>query len=436
MAYCMLGIFDINMPTLYGEGGKAFLRLQEEILRTSDDHSLFAWIDKSAADTATSGLLALSPKMFAYSSNVVSFRDWTEATYPFSLSNSGLSITLPMDHSSTIHVEARSAGRAVFRPVQRQKSSSSYRGFLNCAWSNDRRGRVYVELLLIGEIAQQFCRTNLALPLHAESPPKTVRQIYVRQFPTLPLPQDIIHPQPFIVELRHEGLASDYALRAYLHDESAIYQKNWFATLMRQKAFEANGGDSVFLFPGQPRQLVLVLLMEYLPTFSKFFLMLGSGHKSHLPMMDYRVIRPSEHILYNDLQHFLQASRVVPAMDTYVARLDKSFVTKRMTKVKEWLDQFRFVYDPLNRNSLAPTHEDALTGGGTRTCTQFSMSGVDHHVQIERLDDEVVQSRGRISVKLRIGGHNYSDIGIADHGRDGCSQVVPKLGEKMKSRTA
>ncbi|KAK0609562.1 heterokaryon incompatibility protein-domain-containing protein [Bombardia bombarda] len=44
MAYCLLGIFDINMPLLYGEGGKrAFARLQEEIIKMSDDESIFAW---------------------------------------------------------------------------------------------------------------------------------------------------------------------------------------------------------------------------------------------------------------------------------------------------------------------------------------------------------------------------------------------------------
>ncbi|KAH9910726.1 uncharacterized protein BXZ73DRAFT_83238 [Epithele typhae] len=42
-AYCLMGIFDINMPMLYGEGRKAFQRLQEEIMRTSTDTSLFAW---------------------------------------------------------------------------------------------------------------------------------------------------------------------------------------------------------------------------------------------------------------------------------------------------------------------------------------------------------------------------------------------------------
>ena len=42
-AYCLMGIFFVNMPLLYGEGERAFIRLQEEIIRVSDDHSLFAW---------------------------------------------------------------------------------------------------------------------------------------------------------------------------------------------------------------------------------------------------------------------------------------------------------------------------------------------------------------------------------------------------------
>ncbi|KAK0735239.1 heterokaryon incompatibility protein-domain-containing protein, partial [Lasiosphaeria miniovina] len=42
-AYSLLGIFSINMMPLYGEGENAFLRLQEEIIRRSDDHTIFAW---------------------------------------------------------------------------------------------------------------------------------------------------------------------------------------------------------------------------------------------------------------------------------------------------------------------------------------------------------------------------------------------------------
>ncbi|PMD14471.1 HET-domain-containing protein [Hyaloscypha hepaticicola] len=43
MAYSLLGIFEVNMPLLYGEGIRAFRRLQEEIIKETDDQSLFAW---------------------------------------------------------------------------------------------------------------------------------------------------------------------------------------------------------------------------------------------------------------------------------------------------------------------------------------------------------------------------------------------------------
>jgi hypothetical protein len=43
-AYSLLGIFDVNMPTIYGEGpDKAFWRLQEEIMKRSPDQTMFAW---------------------------------------------------------------------------------------------------------------------------------------------------------------------------------------------------------------------------------------------------------------------------------------------------------------------------------------------------------------------------------------------------------
>ncbi|KAI0634611.1 hypothetical protein C8Q77DRAFT_769201 [Trametes polyzona] len=42
-AYCLMGIFDVHMPPVYGEGGqKAFTRLQEAI-RTRRDPTVFAW---------------------------------------------------------------------------------------------------------------------------------------------------------------------------------------------------------------------------------------------------------------------------------------------------------------------------------------------------------------------------------------------------------
>lgn len=41
IAYSLLGIFDVNMPMLYGEGENAFMRLQEEIIKRSNDLTIF-----------------------------------------------------------------------------------------------------------------------------------------------------------------------------------------------------------------------------------------------------------------------------------------------------------------------------------------------------------------------------------------------------------
>ena len=72
LAYSLMGLFNVNMPLLYGEGGeKAFLRLHLEILRSSDDESIFAWdypYQRNA--TVVGGMLASSPSYFLRSSNV------------------------------------------------------------------------------------------------------------------------------------------------------------------------------------------------------------------------------------------------------------------------------------------------------------------------------------------------------------------------------
>ncbi|ORY15982.1 heterokaryon incompatibility protein-domain-containing protein [Clohesyomyces aquaticus] len=64
IAYCLLGIFHIHMPLLYGEGVKAFTRLQEVILASSTDLSLLAWT-QSPEDTQTyRGILSRHPHEF------------------------------------------------------------------------------------------------------------------------------------------------------------------------------------------------------------------------------------------------------------------------------------------------------------------------------------------------------------------------------------
>jgi hypothetical protein len=62
IAYSLMGLFGVNMPMIYGEGERAFIRLQEEIMRTTYDRSLFAW--KSTWESYR-GLLARHPREFS-----------------------------------------------------------------------------------------------------------------------------------------------------------------------------------------------------------------------------------------------------------------------------------------------------------------------------------------------------------------------------------
>jgi Heterokaryon incompatibility protein (HET) len=63
IAYCLLGLFDVNQVPIYGEGlFNAFIRLQEKILKKRSDHSIFIWSPQH--DTRNRGLLATSPKPF------------------------------------------------------------------------------------------------------------------------------------------------------------------------------------------------------------------------------------------------------------------------------------------------------------------------------------------------------------------------------------
>ncbi|OTA63229.1 HET-domain-containing protein [Hypoxylon sp. EC38] len=67
IAYCLLGIFGVNMPSIYGEGLEAFRRLQEEILKRSNDQSILAWrADKNDTEVAASRstFLAVHPRQF------------------------------------------------------------------------------------------------------------------------------------------------------------------------------------------------------------------------------------------------------------------------------------------------------------------------------------------------------------------------------------
>ena len=101
IAYSLLGLFDVNMPLLYGEGAtKAFGRLQQEIIRSGDDESIFAWL-VPMHDGASShgGMLAPSPKCFSRSGNIVCIRPPELRGPRLTLTSSGISLELRYTHT-------------------------------------------------------------------------------------------------------------------------------------------------------------------------------------------------------------------------------------------------------------------------------------------------------------------------------------------------
>ncbi|KAF9457563.1 heterokaryon incompatibility protein-domain-containing protein [Collybia nuda] len=138
IAYSLMGLFGINMPLLYGEGRKAFIRLQHEIVKKSDDNSIFAWTVPRVPYRSTittpyygpRGILARSPKEFRDSGTVerittlpqhdnqpenddVSRHDALPPSTPYSLTNQGLYIELPIlenDGETLAFLNCRYAG--------------------------------------------------------------------------------------------------------------------------------------------------------------------------------------------------------------------------------------------------------------------------------------------------------------------------------------
>ncbi|EIT83215.1 ankyrin 2,3/unc44 [Aspergillus oryzae 3.042] len=112
-AYSLLGIFGVNMPLLYGEGQMAFIRLQEEIMKATEDESLFAWTSRSDIHNR---LLAASPDDFNESSDGYSMTPKS----PWDVSNRGVRLELPFLATSECGI-----GLAILNCTRRGKESQS-----------------------------------------------------------------------------------------------------------------------------------------------------------------------------------------------------------------------------------------------------------------------------------------------------------------------
>lgn len=146
-AYCLMGLFNINMPMLYGEGRRrAFLRLQQEIMRTSEDYTIFLW--NEVYSEPRTALLASTPRAFTprifenlLRTHEVSIPEVQQSCYsaiemhsPTYGSSSRFSTILSGKESLVPEVPSWTGrGLRITLPMMKSASSESWLAFLYCS---------------------------------------------------------------------------------------------------------------------------------------------------------------------------------------------------------------------------------------------------------------------------------------------------------------
>lgn len=94
-AYCLLGIFGVNMDLRYGEDEQAFIRLQKELVTNYRDESIFAWTNPNPRIDVC-GLLAPEPACFAKSGGITHLSRKAKQRPPIVWSPAGIQIAVPV----------------------------------------------------------------------------------------------------------------------------------------------------------------------------------------------------------------------------------------------------------------------------------------------------------------------------------------------------
>ena len=150
-AYSLLGIFDVNLPLIYGEGARAFVRLQEAIAQSTNDLSLFAWSEDERHPSFQSfyGILAQSPRQFARCCQLERIADpLRHDSQSFTITNRGVEFqtSLKIDYTEgdyLMHLHCRDA--AVQRPEGRLGMVAIRLVKISSGFARHRAGKVFVD---------------------------------------------------------------------------------------------------------------------------------------------------------------------------------------------------------------------------------------------------------------------------------------------------
>jgi len=169
IAYCLMGIFDVNMPLLYGEGNKAFIRLQEEIIKDSEDQSLFAWqYPRSSTDwegmdgLENEGILAHHPIVFKNSFDIVS-HETKQA--PYRTTNRGLEIQMPI-------ADGTRGG---------ERNVTSFIGVLSCHYESNLSVSIGIQLNRASERYYREKRSTLIFLQHEKADSAELKTVHIHK---------------------------------------------------------------------------------------------------------------------------------------------------------------------------------------------------------------------------------------------------------------
>ena len=159
MAYSLMGLFNVKMPIIYGEGENAFMRLQQEIMQISSDQSIFAW----RGDGKESGLLASSPAQFRDSGSVCVAPHHIPRS-PYNMTHLGLRLQL-----------------SLIPRTGKETVKGSFYGVIDCCLQNVLG---YLTIILRQVSDDQYVRIEsdkVLVQPYRPSDDKHVRFIYVKQ---------------------------------------------------------------------------------------------------------------------------------------------------------------------------------------------------------------------------------------------------------------
>ncbi|KAJ9653327.1 hypothetical protein H2198_007469 [Neophaeococcomyces mojaviensis] len=180
--YSLLGLVGVNMPLLYGEGVKAFERLQRELLARSYDDSIFAWESlvrtpfgtsreeelSSRTTSAVTSILAASLDQFENGVNVRHL-DPNDCDRPlWSINNCGLSAIL---HGYVEHLQDERLGIVIPLNCSRNGQDrltlelTSYHKYVNILSALKKPILCKRANTLLGTITQDMCGPGKFRPI-------------------------------------------------------------------------------------------------------------------------------------------------------------------------------------------------------------------------------------------------------------------------------